>query len=138
HRHGHGLPPSSAPPECGRVRSIGSNLRKNAPTASPAAHGRTRLSAPRPPCAAGATCARCAGSKEEERDIMTIIDIAGEPFNVRMDGPENAPVLMLSNSLSSNMSMWDAQVRAWQSRFRILRYDSRGHGGSVAPDRPYS
>lgn len=69
---------------------------------------------------------------------MTIIDIAGEPFNVRMDGPENAPVLMLSNSLSSNMSMWDAQVRAWQSRFRILRYDSRGHGGSVAPDRPYS
>ncbi|ALA16244.1 MULTISPECIES: 3-oxoadipate enol-lactonase [unclassified Chelatococcus] len=69
---------------------------------------------------------------------MTIIDIAGEPFNVRMDGPENAPVLMLSNSLSSNMSMWDAQVRAWQSHFRILRYDSRGHGASVAPDRPYS
>ncbi|KZE28443.1 3-oxoadipate enol-lactonase [Chelatococcus daeguensis] len=69
---------------------------------------------------------------------MTIIDIAGEPFNVRMDGPKDAPVLMLSNSLSSNMSMWDAQVRAWQSHFCILRYDSRGHGASVAPDRPYS
>jgi len=67
-----------------------------------------------------------------------IIDIAGEPFNVHLDGPENAPVLMLSNSLSSDMSMWDAQVRAWQGQFRILRYDSRGHGGSVAPDRPYS
>ena len=52
-------------------------------------------------------------------------------------GPEQAPIAMLSHSLASGMSMWDPQLTALQSRFRILRYDTRGHGGSDVPDGPY-
>ena len=57
--------------------------------------------------------------------------------NYELCGPEQAPVAMLSHSLASGMSMWDPQLTALQSRFRILRYDSRGHGGSDVPDGPY-
>ena len=49
------------------------------------------------------------------------------------------PVIVLSNSLSSNLSMWDRQVGALTEQgFRVLRYDSRGHGQTGAPDIPYS
>jgi 3-oxoadipate enol-lactonase len=69
---------------------------------------------------------------------MPIETIAGEPFNIRFDGPADAPVLMLSNSLGTNLSMWDPQIAEWSKHFRILRYDSRGHGLSVATDRAFS
>lgn len=69
---------------------------------------------------------------------MRTLTIASEQFHIRIDGPEGAPVLFCSNSLSSDLSMWDAQVAALKDRYRIVRYDSRGHGRSVAPDRPYS
>jgi 3-oxoadipate enol-lactonase len=69
---------------------------------------------------------------------MPIETIAGEPFNVRFDGPADAPVLMLSNSLGTNLSMWDPQIAEWSRRFRVLRYDSRGHGLSIAIDRAFS
>lgn len=65
---------------------------------------------------------------------MPIETIAGDPFNIRFDGPTDAPVLMLSNSLGTNLSMWDPQISEWSKHFRILRYDSRGHGLSVATD----
>ncbi|HEV7261075.1 MAG TPA: 3-oxoadipate enol-lactonase [Bosea sp. (in: a-proteobacteria)] len=68
---------------------------------------------------------------------MPIETIAGEPFNIRFDGPADAPVLMLSNSLGTNLSMWDPQIAEWAKAFRILRYDSRGHGLSVATDRSF-
>ncbi|MDJ1158401.1 3-oxoadipate enol-lactonase [Chelatococcus sp. SYSU_G07232] len=64
--------------------------------------------------------------------------IGGETFNIQIDGADCAPVLMLSNSLGTDLSMWDAQVAEWARHFRVLRYDSRGHGKSTAPDRPYS
>lgn len=69
---------------------------------------------------------------------MPIETIRGEPFNIRFDGPADAPVLMLSNSLGTNLSMWDPQIPEWSKHFRILRYDSRGHGLSVATDRAFS
>lgn len=69
---------------------------------------------------------------------MPIETIAGEPFNIRFDGPADAPVLMLSNSLGTNFAMWDPQIPEWSKHFRILRYDSRGHGLSVATDRAFS
>jgi 3-oxoadipate enol-lactonase len=69
---------------------------------------------------------------------MPIETIRGEPFNIRFDGPAEAPVLMLSNSLGTNLSMWDPQIPEWSRHFRVLRYDSRGHGLSAVPDRPYS
>lgn len=69
---------------------------------------------------------------------MTMVSIGGENFHVKIDGPEGAPVVFFSNSLSSDLSMWDPQVEALRDRYRIVRYDSRGHGKSTAPDRPYS
>lgn len=69
---------------------------------------------------------------------MPIETIRGEPFNIRFDGPADAPVLLLSNSLGTNLTMWDPQIPEWSKHFRVLRYDSRGHGQSTAPDRPYS
>lgn len=52
-------------------------------------------------------------------------------------GPEDAPVVVLSNSLGATTSMWDAQADALAERFRVVRYDTRGHGGSVVPAGPY-
>ncbi|QBI00789.1 3-oxoadipate enol-lactonase [Pseudoduganella albidiflava] len=49
-----------------------------------------------------------------------------------LQGPPDAPVLVLSNSLGTTMAMWDAQADALARRFRVLRYDTRGHGGSGA------
>jgi 3-oxoadipate enol-lactonase len=62
----------------------------------------------------------------------------GVEFNVTLDGPENAPPLMLSNSLGTNLHMWDPQIPELTKHFRVIRYDSRGHGKSGAPDGPYS
>lgn len=56
----------------------------------------------------------------------------------RFDGPEGAPVLLLSNSLGTDMEMWAPQMQAWARDFRVLRYDQRGHGGSDAPVGAYS
>lgn len=69
---------------------------------------------------------------------MTMIAVNGEDFHVRIEGPENAPALLLSNSLSSDLSMWDAQVPAWARHFRTVRYDQRGHGRSIVSPSPYS
>lgn len=69
---------------------------------------------------------------------MPIVELRGEPFHVRVDGPEAAPALLLSNSLSSDLSMWDDQVPQWAKTFRVVRYDARGHGRSVVSPGPYT
>ncbi len=56
----------------------------------------------------------------------------------RIDGPEDAPVVMLSNSLMSSHAMWEPQMAALTARFRVLRYDTRGHGQSEVTPGPYS
>ena len=56
----------------------------------------------------------------------------------RFDGPDAAPVLVLSNSLGTNLEMWSPQMEALRTRFRVLRYDSRGHGASDVPRGDYS
>jgi 3-oxoadipate enol-lactonase len=56
----------------------------------------------------------------------------------RVDGPEDAPVLVLSNSLGSTSAMWDPQVPALTERFRLVRYEIRGHDSAPVPDGPYS
>jgi 3-oxoadipate enol-lactonase len=54
-----------------------------------------------------------------------------------LEDPEEAPVLVLSNSLGTTLGMWDEQAPALNERFRLLRYDHRGHGGSPVPPGPY-
>jgi 3-oxoadipate enol-lactonase len=67
-----------------------------------------------------------------------MIDADGCPLNVELEGPERAPALMLSNSLGTNLHMWDDQVKAFTQHFRLIRYDRRGHGKSGVPPGPYS
>src|SRR5262245_10450720 len=56
----------------------------------------------------------------------------------QVDGPSDRPVLIFSNSIGSDLSMWEGQVQALSGRFRVLRYDSRGHGRSDVPPGPYT
>jgi 3-oxoadipate enol-lactonase len=56
----------------------------------------------------------------------------------RFDGDQDKPVLLLSNSIGTDLHMWDGQVPALAEHFRLLRYDARGHGASDAPAGPYS
>ena len=57
----------------------------------------------------------------------------GIGINYQIDGREGAPWLIFSNSLITNLSMWDDQVAGLKDSYRILRYDQRGHGGTDAP-----
>lgn len=66
------------------------------------------------------------------------ITVNGAKVAYQLDGPEHGPVVMLSNSLASNYTMWDAQIAALTDKYRVLRYDQRGHGGSQATKPPYS
>lgn len=69
---------------------------------------------------------------------MPGIDVKGINLNYRIDGDENAPPLLMSNSLGTDLGMWDWQIDALAASFRVIRYDSRGHGKSSAPAGPYS
>jgi 3-oxoadipate enol-lactonase len=59
-------------------------------------------------------------------------------IHAEVEGPADAPVLMLSNSLGTTLQMWDDQVAPFTKHFRLVRYDRRGHGKSGAPKGPYS
>ena len=70
---------------------------------------------------------------------MPTMDVNGTNLHYQFDGPEQGAVVMLSNSLASNLAMWDPQIAALTGAgFRVLRYDSRGHGQSAAPQGPYT
>lgn len=61
----------------------------------------------------------------------------GIEFVCRIDGPEGAPWLTFSNSLNTNFALWDPQVAVLADRYRILRYNTRGHDGTGAPPGPW-
>ncbi|AOG22015.1 3-oxoadipate enol-lactonase [Acidovorax sp. RAC01] len=59
-------------------------------------------------------------------------------FRVAVDGDAAAPALVLGNSLGTTLEMWEPQVPAFSQAFRVIRYDTRGHGGSPVTPGPYS
>lgn len=59
-------------------------------------------------------------------------------FRVCVDGDAGAPALILSNSLGTPLEMWGPQVEALSRHHRLIRYDTRGHGGSPVTPGPYS
>lgn len=68
---------------------------------------------------------------------LSRVTIDGISTACQIDGVENGPVVLFSNSLGTDMSMWDSQVQALRDRFCILRYDTRGHGSTDEPDGPF-
>ena len=65
------------------------------------------------------------------------VEVAGVRLHTAVDGPPGAPWIILSNSLGANLGMWDPQVAEFSRSFRVLRYDTRGHGQSDVPEGPY-
>ncbi len=61
----------------------------------------------------------------------------GIAINYQIEGPDNAPCLVFSNSLATTLAMWDEQAAALKDKFRILRYDQRGHGQTETPSGRY-
>ena len=66
------------------------------------------------------------------------INANGTDINYELTGPKGAPVVMLSHSLACSLVMWQPQMAVLESAFRVLRFDTRGHGGSDAPPGDYS
>lgn len=61
----------------------------------------------------------------------------GISLNTQIDGAEGAPWIILSNSLGADLRMWDGQIDLLTRKYRVLRYDQRGHGQSDVPPGPY-
>jgi 3-oxoadipate enol-lactonase len=72
----------------------------------------------------------------KDLSIFTTGDGCGIAY--RFDGPADKPVLVLSNSIGTTLNMWDIQIQDLSKHFRVLRYDTRGHGASGVPPGAYS
>jgi len=64
--------------------------------------------------------------------------VNGINVNYELHGREGAPCLVLSHSLACSVRMWDPQIAALKDKYRILAYDTRGHGGTDAPMGAYT
>ena len=62
----------------------------------------------------------------------------GNYLNVKVDGNKDLPAIIFSNSLGTDMRMWDCQIKALTDKFCVVRYDTRGHGQSSPVEGPYS
>ncbi|MGC9197010.1 MAG: alpha/beta fold hydrolase [Syntrophobacteraceae bacterium] len=65
-------------------------------------------------------------------------DLNGVAIRYEMEGPRGAPFIVLSHSLASSLELWDLQLPVLLEKFRVLRFDTRGHGGSSNPPGAYS
>ncbi|MCY4288530.1 MAG: alpha/beta fold hydrolase [Aestuariivita sp.] len=63
---------------------------------------------------------------------------SGITLNTEIDGQKCGPWIILSNSLGANLQMWTPQIATLARKYRVLRYDTRGHGDSDSPLGPYS
>ncbi|WP_439851751.1 3-oxoadipate enol-lactonase [Pseudomonas syringae] len=69
---------------------------------------------------------------------MPAVQLADGELNYLLEGQPGAPVLVFSNSLGTDLHMWDNQVAAFTRHFQVLRYDTRGHGKSLVSEGSYS
>jgi 3-oxoadipate enol-lactonase len=69
---------------------------------------------------------------------MAFANLRSVRLHYELAGPEDAPVVVFSNSLGADLSMWNAQVPDFVRRYRVLRYDTRGHGESSLPAGPHN
>jgi len=66
------------------------------------------------------------------------INANGIDIDYDVSGTDDGPVVVLSHSLGSSRVMWDPQMPALEAAYRVVSYDTRGHGGSSAPAEAYS
>ena len=66
------------------------------------------------------------------------IETNGIQINYELSGKTDAPMVVLSHSLACSMLMWDSQLELLEAQFRVLRFDTRGHGCSDAPQGSYT
>jgi 3-oxoadipate enol-lactonase len=66
------------------------------------------------------------------------ISANGIQVNYTLEGPADGPVVTMSHSLATDLSMWNPQAAALARRYRVLRYETRGHGGTEAPAGAYT
>ena len=70
---------------------------------------------------------------------MTRVSLEDNDYlNVEVIGSLDLPKIIFSNSLGSDLRMWDPQVKAMKDKYCIIRYDKRGHGKSSPAKGPYS
>ena len=69
---------------------------------------------------------------------MSFAKLPDAQIHYELSGTGNDPILIFSNSLGTTFHMWDAQMAEFSKYFRILRYDTRGHGQSSVTPGPYS
>jgi 3-oxoadipate enol-lactonase len=69
---------------------------------------------------------------------MPFAQLSDARLHYELSGPSEATALVLSNSLGSNLSMWDPQTARFSKHFQVLRYDTRGHGQSSITPGPYT
>jgi 3-oxoadipate enol-lactonase len=69
---------------------------------------------------------------------VPFLQLADYRIYYELTGAPSAPVLVLSNSLGTTMAMWDPQLAEFENNFRVLRYDTRGHGQSEVTPGPYT
>lgn len=69
---------------------------------------------------------------------MNFVQLGDLRVHYSLTGRAGAPVVTLSHSLGTDLTIWDQQTTALEKQFRVLRYDTRGHGRTSAPDGPYS
>ena len=67
---------------------------------------------------------------------MKFLTVDGARLAYRVDGPPDAPPLVLAHALGTNLGMWAPQINALAERFRVIRYDARGHGASGLSAEP--
>ncbi len=91
------------------------------------------MSEPQAPVAPGEASPAPGETGRVTRDARRPVRLAAS-----LEGPRDAPVLVLGNSLGSSRRLWEPQIPALGDHFRLLRYEHRGHGGSPAPPGPYT
>ena len=69
---------------------------------------------------------------------MPTADLNNVHLHYEVSGRESAEAIVLAHSLGANLHMWDKIVPTLETRFCVVRYDSRGHGGSSVPSAPYT
>jgi len=79
--------------------------------------------------------ALASGFKEGEEMQARVNDVV---IHYEIEGPGDAPLVTLSHSLAATLELWELQLPVLRGGYRILRFDTRGHGSSSAPPGPYT